>query len=316
MTASLRPHISIISPVYQAQDCVAELCRRIRIAVENMPGDHEIILVDDGSTDGSWDEISRESARGDVVGLRLAGNVGQHRAITAGMDCARGEWVVVLDCDLQDPPELIPDLYRRALEGPEQIVAARFNQRAETYSRQRMSALFWRCLTWLSGMDFDPKVGNYRIMSRTVVDNFVKYREQTRFLGAITSLMGFEVAHVPVTRDPRFAGETSYSRRKLLSAALGMSFAYSDKPLRMATWVGLFLAMSSLLAAVAVVVVWAASGIESPGWTSIMLSMYFLGGVVIAVLGITGIYVGRTFDETKQRPLYVVGETVGFSGGA
>lgn len=308
MNASTDPHVTVISPVYQAEDCVAELCRRLRNALREVPGEHEIILVDDGSTDGGWDEIKRESAAGDVVGLRLAGNVGQHRAITAGMDRAGGDWVVVLDCDLQDPPELIPELYRRALKGPEQIVAARFEERTETHSRQRTSALFWRLLAWLSGMEFHPRVGNYRIMSRTVVDNFVRYREQTRLLGAITSLMGFEVAYVPVARDARFAGATSYSHRKLLGTAFGMALAYSDKPLRIATWAGLILALSSALAAFAVLILWIASGIESPGWTSIMLSMYFLGGSVIAVLGITGIYVGKTFDEAKRRPLYVVGE--------
>ncbi len=305
------PHISVVSPVYQAEGCISELCRRIRFALRDLPGTYEIILVDDASSDESWAEIVRESAAGDVVGLRLAGNVGQHKAITAGMDQASGQWVVVLDCDLQDPPELIPELYRRAVSGPEQIVAARFDERMEPAIRQRTSAAFWWALSYLSGMHFDPRVGNYRIMSRTVVDHFVQYREQERLLSGINSLMGFDVAYVSVSREARFAGTSSYSRRKLLSLAIGTTLAYSDKPLRITTWVGFTLAILSMIATVVVLLLWALSGIQAPGWTSIMLSLYFLGGTIIAVLGVIGLYVGRTFEEAKRRPLYIVGEKVG-----
>ena len=173
------PHLSIVSPVFEAAECVSELCRRLRLAASQITDSYEIILVDDGSSDGSWAAVVEESASGDVLGLRLAKNVGQHRAITAGLDNARGDWVVVIDCDLQDPPEAIGDLYRKAQEGFDVVVAV-FEDRVESRRRQATSRLFWRLLSYLSDVDFDPRVGNYRIMSRRVVANFVRFREQSR----------------------------------------------------------------------------------------------------------------------------------------
>ncbi|WP_282045454.1 adenylyl-sulfate kinase [Roseibium album] len=300
------PLISVVSPVYRAEACVAELCRRLKAALSTISENFEIILVEDRSPDESWKAIQEESRKDPRIrGVRLARNFGQHRAITAGLDLARGDWVVVMDCDLQDPPEEIPRLYAKALEG-NQIVIAQFEERAEPGLRQTISRTFWKGLSWLAGIPFDYRIGNYRIMSRRVVASFCSYREQLRLLGGITSLMGFTTDVLPVNREPRFAGETSYSFRKLLSIAAEIAMAYSDKPLRLSVMIGAFISGLSIVAGAAIIVLAMANVIEVPGWASVIVSLYLIGGMIIANLGLIGYYIGKTFDETKRRPLYII----------
>lgn len=304
--SAAHPTISVVSPVYQAEDCVAELCRRLKAALSTISENFEIILVEDRSPDESWKAIQEESRKDPrICGVRLARNYGQHRAITAGLDIARGDWVVVMDCDLQDPPEEIPRLYAKALEG-NHIVIAQFEERAEPGLRQRISKTFWNGLSWLAGIPFDYRIGNFRIMSRRVVDSFRSYREQLRLLGGITSLMGFTTDVLSVNRDPRFAGETSYTFRKLLSIAAEIAMAYSDKPLRLSVIIGAFISGLSIVAGAVIIILAFANLIEVPGWASVIVSLYLIGGMIIANLGLIGYYIGKTFDETKRRPLYIV----------
>lgn len=307
------PHLSVVSPVYKAEGCVAELCRRLKSALDPITEDYEIILVEDRSPDGSWVAIEQEARNdGRVRGFRLARNFGQQRAITAGLDVASGDWVVVMDCDLQDAPEDIPLLHAKALEGYE-IVVAQFEERAESAVRQGASKAFWGALSWLAGISFDYRVGNFRIMSRRVVENFRLYREQLRFLGGITSLMGYTVASLPLKRQERFAGGSSYSFRKLLGIAIDIAMAYSDKPLKISIVVGLLISCLSMVAGAVIVVLEVTGRVLVPGWASVMVSLYFIGGLIIANLGVVGYYIGKTFDETKRRPLYIVeSSTLGF----
>jgi adenylylsulfate kinase-like enzyme len=238
----------------------------------------------------------------------LARNFGQHRAITAGLDKAQGDWVVVMDCDLQDPPEEIPYLYAKACEGYE-IVVAKFEERAESAFRRKVSRYFWVGLSWLAGIPFDYRVGNFRIMSQRVVENFRSYREQLRLLGGITSLMGFTTATLTIKRHERFSGETSYTFRKLLSVAIDIAMAYSDKPLKISIYLGAAIASASLFIGVSFLLLGLSGRIEVPGWTTMVVSLYFIGGLIIGNLGVIGYYLGKTFDETKQRPLYVIENT-------
>jgi glycosyltransferase involved in cell wall biosynthesis len=300
------PLISVVSPVYKAEGCVAELCRRIKLALEPLTSDFEIILVEDRSPDQSWSAIKEECVKdGRVLGIRLAKNFGQHRAITAGLDVASGDWVVVMDCDLQDPPEKIPLLYAKALEGNE-IVVAEFEDRQESAIRQRISKLFWAVLSWLAGIRFDPRVGNFRIMSKQVVENFRCYREQLRLLGGVIALMGFTTASISFKREERFAGETSYSLSKLLGVALDIALAYSDKPLKISVVAGLVMAGLSVMVGSIILLLGLLGMINVSGWASIMVSLYFIGGLIIVNLGVIGYYLGMTFNETKRRPLYVI----------
>lgn len=303
------PHISVVSPVYRAESCVAELCRRLKLSISQITADFEIILVEDRGPDNSWAAIQNEARKDPRVrGIRLAKNFGQHRAITAGLDIAKGDWVVVMDCDLQDPPEEIPQLYAKAREGFE-IVVAQFDARAESNLRQKVSQSFWAGLSWLAGIPFDHRIGNFRIMSRRVVENFRNYREQLRLLGGITALMGFTTTTLPLKRDERFAGETSYTFKKLLSIAVEIAMAYSDKPLKLSVIAGLVISGLAIIVGVVIFVLGFAGLIVVPGWASVMVSLYLIGGLIIANLGVIGYYIGKIFDETKRRPLYVIENT-------
>ena len=305
----LMPHISVVSPVYRAEECVTELCRRLKLSIASITDNYEIILVEDRGPDNSW-AIIQEEARKDVRvrGIRLAKNFGQHRAITAGLDIARGDWVIVMDCDLQDPPEDIPKLYAKACDGYE-IVVAKFEERPEPNFRQKISKFFWNSLSWMAGIPFDYRVGNFRIMSQRVVENFRNYREQLRLLGGITSLMGFTTTTLIIKREERFAGETSYNFGKLLSIAVDIAMAYSDKPLKLSIYIGLIISLLAIFIGGLIIVLSLTNVIEVPGWTSVIVSLYLIGGLIIANLGVIGYYIGKTFDETKRRPLYVVENT-------
>ena len=303
------PLISIVSPVFKSEECVEELCRRLKLAIKPITEDFEIILVEDRGPDDSWSIIKKETTKDTrIKGIRLARNFGQHRAITAGLDIAKGDWVVVMDSDLQDPPEEIPRLYSKACEGFE-IVIAEFVERKQSKVRQKLSKFFWKGLFWLSEIPFDHRVGNFRIMSQKVVANFRTYREQLRLLGGITYLMGFTTATIPVHRAERFAGKTSYTLSTLLSNALEIAMAYSSKPLKLSVTFGLLISGLSIVIGAVVLMLRATGVIEVSGWASVIVSLYFLGGLIIANLGLVGYYVGKTFDETKKRPLYIVENT-------
>ena len=308
------PRISVVSPVYRAKDCLDELYRRLARALGAIGGDFEIILVEDHGDDGSWEKIV-ELARADprVRGVKLSRNFGQHRASTAGLDLAAGDWVVLMDCDLQDPPEAIPDLYAKAMEGYD-IVTASFTHRAETPGRQFLSRGFWRLLSWLAGIEFDPQVGNFRILSRRVVESFRGYREQFRYTGAILNLVGFRSASIPVSRAERYAGKSSYDLAMLLSIAIDIVLAYSDKPLKVSVVVGLSMALLSFVTGLVILVLGASGHVMVSGWTSVMVSIYFIGGLIIANLGVIGSYLGRTYDEVKKRPLYGIETTTPHAG--
>lgn len=300
------PKLSVVIPVYGADSCLPELCNRLHKSISSITEDYEIILVDDRSPDSSWSKIIKEANLDSrVYGIRLSKNFGQHRAITAGLDIADGDWVVVMDCDLQDPPEAIPELYNKALEGYN-IVMASFEERKESWVRQFISKLFWFILSRLAGFEFDFKNGNFRIMSRLVIQNFRKYREQLRILGGINNLMGFTKCSIKIERQERYSGKSSYTIPKLLSMALDICLAYSEKPLKFAVGIGLSLSSLSVIVGIYFIYLQLNGYLEVPGWASIIVSMYFLGGLILASIGVLGHYVGRIFAEVKNRPLYLV----------
>jgi glycosyltransferase involved in cell wall biosynthesis len=303
------PIISIVSPVYLAAGNISELCRRLEIALAQISVDYEIVLVEDGSPDSSWYEIVQESSRNNRIrGLKLSRNFGQHHAITAGIDFAKGDWVVVMDCDLQDPPELIPELYKKGKEGSD-VVVALFEERQGNKTQQFLSRVFWRLLKWLTGLPFDHRVGNFRIFSRRAADSFKLYREQARLLGGINALSGFRTSHISATRAERFSGKSAYTFRRLVSTAIELALAYSDKPLRIMVTLGFIISGISFISGIVIFAMGLSGVISVPGWVSVMVSLYLLSGLILANLGIVGFYVGKTFDESKKRPLYIL-ETV------
>lgn len=299
-------HISVVIPVYRAESCLEELYRRLKAALEPLTADFEIMLVEDCGGDRSWPlivELAQRDPR--VKGIQFSRNFGQHYGITAGLDRCNGDWVVVMDCDLQDRPEEIPRLYAKAQEGHE-IVVARRGKRSDPLLKRFSSWLYYSVFSWLADMDYDPQAGNFRILSRKVINNYRNMRERSRFFGSLINWMGFPFTSIDVQHDERFAGDSSYTFGKLWRLGAETIIAYSDKPLRLAVRLGFFIATCAFLYGLYILFLALFHGSPVTGWSSLIVSIYFMGGVIVAILGILGIYLGKTYDETKHRPLYVI----------
>ncbi|WP_150769520.1 glycosyltransferase family 2 protein [Pseudomonas fluorescens] len=301
------PLISIVIPVYKAEGSLDELYSRLRTSLEIISPEFEILLVEDCGGDGSWQIIERLAAADSRVrGIQLSRNFGQHYGITAGLDASRGQWVVVMDCDLQDRPEEIPRLYAKAQEGYDVVLALR-GKRRDSPLKRATSWLFYKIFSYLADFEYSGDSGNFRIISRKVVDNLCQMREQLRFFGALVHWLGFSTAGVEVEHSERMEGKSSYTFSKLWNLAMETIMAYSDKPLRLAVRLGFTMAFLSFFYGAYLIGTTLLHGAEVPGWTSLMVSMFFIGGVIISIQGVVGIYIGKTFDETKKRPLYIVG---------
>lgn len=301
-------HISIVIPVYKAEGCIHELYRRLKSSLETINEDFEILMIEDCGEDRSW-QIICELADLDprVKGIQFCRNFGQHYGITAGLDRCEGDWVVVMDCDLQDRPEEIPRLYEMAMRGFD-VVLARRGKRKDSFLKRMTSWMFYKLFRYLSGMEYDNQVGNFCIVSRKVVLNFRNMRERLRFFGGLLSWMGFNTSYVDVQHDSRFDGKTSYTFSKLLKLASETIAAYSDKPLRLAIKLGFII--SALAFVYGSYIIYRALVHDTPiaGWSSLIVSIYFIGGIIIGILGILGAYLGMAFDESKRRPLYIISQ--------
>ena len=305
-------HISVVAPVYREEGNVAELVRRLRAALSSITEDFEIILVEDGGGDRSWDIISEESEKDKrVKGLKLSRNFGQHYAISAGLERTDGDWVVVIDGDLQDRPEVIPDLYAKAQEGYDVVFVER-SDRPESRSYMLLQRIFYRGLSWLAGTEYDPRHGNFSIISRRVVNNFRELRENLRFYGGIVWWLGYRRASISARHGERFAGRSVYTFGKRLKLATDIIIAHSDRPLHLSVGLGLVMTVLSFLYGSYIIIRAILGDVSIEGWASLMVSVYFVGGVILFVLGITGIYIGKLYNEMKKRPLYVVAESIGF----
>lgn len=307
-------HISVIIPVYKAESCLDELYRRLKASLETITDDFEIVLVEDCGGDRSWHmilDLARRDVR--VRGIQFSRNFGQHNSITAGIDHCNGDWAVVMDCDLQDRPEEIPRLYAKAQEGYD-IVLARRGWRKDPALKRLTSWLFYKVFSYLADMDYDGETGNFRIVSRKVVTSFRTMRERLRFFGGLVNWMGFPTASIDVQHDERFAGQTSYTFRKLWKLASETIIAYTDKPLRLSIRFGFVI--SALAFAYGCYIVYLALVHDAPimGWSSLIVSLYFLSGIIIGILGILGLYLGKAFDEVKRRPHYLISDCVNLSG--
>ncbi len=304
--------ISVIIPVYRGADCLQELRKRLAAVFAMLGVTYEIVFVDDRSPDHAWQVLSEMSkAEPAVRAVRLSRNFGQHNAITAGLDLAKGNWIVVMDCDLQDQPEEIAPLYRKALEGYD-VVVARRGRRKDPLHRRLTSHLFYASFRLLSGMKYDHEVGNFRIISRKVVDQLIEMREQLRFFGGMVEWLGFSKATVDVEHAERFAGESSYNFRRLIRLAAQFILAHSDRPLKFFIFSGFSIALLSFLFGLWILVRTLIWGTSIQGWASLIVSIYFMGGIILASLGVIGVYLGKVYQEAKGRPLYVIDQRINF----
>ncbi len=302
--------ISIVSPVYRGEKMVAELVRRNVESVSTITDDYEIILVNDASPDNSWDEIVKQCALNPKVkGINLSRNFGQHYAITAGLHYAKGDWVVVMDCDLQDRPEEIPNLYEKAQEGFD-IVYARRAVRQDGFLKKQSSYWFYKIFNWLSGFDTDRAIANFGIYKQCVIEEFNKMPEKVRFFPSLVHYLGFKDAAIDVQHSERAEGKSSYNLSKLLKLSFEVIVSNSNRPLRLAVGLGFGMsAVSFLLAVYDVVAKWIGI-IEVPGYTTTVFSIWFVGGLLLFVMGILGLYIGKIFDQVKGRQLFIVKDEV------
>jgi dolichol-phosphate mannosyltransferase len=304
-------HISVVSPVYRAANLVDRLVDRIHGVVSQLTSSYEIVLVDDRSPDGSWEKILENCARLPCVrGIRLSRNFGQEYAINAGLDSARGEWVVVLDCDLQDPPEEISRLYAKAQEGFEIVLASR-HQRKDHVMKRAASRAFHALLGYLTDTRQDSSIAHFMLLNRKVVEALADMKDYHRYYPMLVQWVGFKVAVVEIQHAQRDDGRSSYTLRKRFNLALTTVLAFSDKPLRLLIQLGLWLAIAAALVAVIGVVEYFRGGISVRGWPSLVIAISFFSGLIIAVLGVIGLYLGKVFESVKGRPTYIVAERSG-----
>ncbi|MDH6308487.1 glycosyltransferase involved in cell wall biosynthesis [Dysgonomonas sp. PFB1-18] len=302
--------LSVISPVYRAEKIIPVLVERIEQAVSVITSEYEIILVEDSGPDQSWaviEQIAQTNER--VIGLKLSRNFGQHYAISAGLDKATGDWIVVMDCDLQDRPEEIPNLYKKAQEGYDVVLAERY-ERQDTFIKRLTSATFYKVLSYLTGTKQDKGVANFGIYSKAVIKAVCSMREPIRYFPTMIKWVGFKQTKLPVEHNSRFEGKTTYNYKKLLNLALDIILAYSDKPVRLTVKVGLIISLMAILAAFYTLIMWITGNIAVMGYTSLIISIWFLSGIIILTLGIVGLYVGKTFEGVKSRPIYIIDKIV------
>lgn len=304
--------LSVISPIYKGEKMLDELVSRIETSVETFTKDYEIILVNDCSPDDSWNRIKEICAKDKKVkGVNLSRNFGQHYAITAGLTESTGEWIVVMDCDLQDRPEEIPNLYQKAQEGYDTVLAQRI-ERKDGYFKRLSSILFNATFAFLTDQDQDKTVGNFGIYHRQVINAVLSMGDSVRWFPLMVKWVGFNITYLPVEHAERAEGKSSYSFRRLFSVASDNMIAFSNKPLRLMLQFGFFVVVISVLVALFYLGRYLSGGIAVDGFTTMVLSMWILGGIIIMMIGMTGIYIGKTFDKTKGRPIYIIRDKLNF----
>ena len=298
--------ISVVVPVYGCPGAVLPLCERVAKTVTQISDDYEIILVNDACPKNSWEEVQKACERDrHVIGVELARNFGQIRAITAGLDLCSGDWVVVMDCDLQDRPEGILDLYQKAQEGYD-VVFARRKDRKDSRLVKFFSKTFYRIYDYFTDGRYDNSICNFSISRRDVIQAYCSMREQNRAYTLFLKWLGYKKTAIDVEADARFEGKSSYNFRRKINMATQFITSQSNKPLLFSVRVGFFLALVAFVFGIVKMVQFFVTGNVPSGWTSLFVSLYFLGGLVLIALGVIGIYIGYIFDEVKHRPLYVV----------
>lgn len=302
--------ISIVSPVYRAENLVDKLVERIVASVSQITDSYEIILVEDCGPDYSWNKIVENCKKNQKIkGIKLSRNYGQQHAIQAGLDVSKGKYVITMDCDLQDQPEEIYKLLKKAKEGFEIVVASRKN-RQDDVLKKMLSRIFYSVLGYLTETNQDRTVANFVCYHRKAVNALALVKDHNRYYPMLQQLIGFNYAKVEIEHAEREDGKSSYSFNKRLRLAINTILTFSDKPLRLAVKFGVLLSLFSVISAVVLVIMYFLGDYRTDGWASLALLLSFFSGAIISVLGMVGLYVGRIFESVKQRPTYIVNEKI------
>ena len=302
------PHISIVSPVYRAEAFIEKLVIEIEKAVQELNITYEIVLVDDRSPDNSWGKMKQISSQNpNVKSIRLSRNFGQHPAIMAGLSHANGEWIVVMDCDLQDQPKEIIKLYEKTKEGFEIVLARRF-KRKDSYLKKLSSAVFSKIYGFFTDSNYDNEIANFGIYHKKVIQSVLEMSDNIKFFPLFVTFVGYNSTSIVVEHANRESGESSYSLAKLVSLAFNTIISFSNKPLKIFVKFGLFMSLLSVLVGSYYLYEALTNKTVVLGYTSVIVSIWFLSGVIITTIGITGIYIGKIFDQTKNRPDFIIDE--------
>ena len=302
--------ISIVSPVYRAEKILPILVSEINLVMERIGEDYEIILVDDRSPDNSWEVMKVLSSQNPKIkSIRLSRNFGQHSAIFAGLTKAKGDWVVVMDCDMQDQPKEIAKLYKEALEGYDIVLGQREN-RKDKFLKKLTSRLFYKVFNYLSGANFDNNVANFGIYHQKTIKSILDMGDYVKFFSLFINWIGFKSVSIPIEHGEREEGKSTYSVGKLFKQAFNVIISFSDKPLRLFINFGLSISVLSVIVGMYYLYLALTGKIAQPGFSSLILSIWFLSGIIISCIGIVGVYLGKTFDQAKGRPTFIIDEEV------
>lgn len=297
--------ISVVVPVYGCKAALRELYERLTATLSSMVDEYEIILVNDNCPQNSWEVINDLcTADSHVVGIEMARNFGQIQAITAGLDYSTGDWVVVMDCDLQDRPEEIVNLYNKAQEGYDAVFARR-KERKDSFFKVLVSKAFYKVYELATDGNYDPALCNFSISKRIVIDNYCKMRELHRAFVIYVKWLGFKQTAIDVEHDARKEGKSSYNFKRRMKMAGEILTSQSDKLLKFTVYSGFFITLCSIIAIISIVIQYFIAHVQA-GWTSVIATICLMGGLTIMCIGVVGIYVGNIFMQSKQRPLYVI----------
>jgi len=305
-------HLSVVIPVYGCCEALNELYERLKKTLENISSDFEVIMVNDASPDNAW-EVIKELAQKDkrIKGINLSRNFGQHYAIQAGLENAKGEWIVVMDCDLQDQPEEILKLYNKAQEGYD-IVFGRRGKRKDKYIKRKTSDLFYKIFSYLTDTKVDSSVANFGIYNIKTIQAVLKMKDSIKYFPTMINWVGFNKILIEVNHSERSNGKSGYSLIDLFSLAFDIIISFSNKPLRIIIKLGFLISLFSTVIGIIILIKYFNNQIVVSGYTSLIVSLWFLSGVVIALLGLLGVYIGKMFDTVKSRPTFIIDEIINF----
>lgn len=299
-------YISVVIPLYKCHAFIEELYQRLVKTLKQINPEYEIVFVNDASPENDWELVEKlASIDNRIKGINLSRNFGQHYAITAGLSIAKGEWVVVMDGDLQDVPEEIIKLHEKSKESFD-VVQARRYQRNDSWYKKTWSKCFYKVFGYLTDTEQDATVGNFGIYSKKVIQSINTLGDSIRYFPTLVQFVGFNRTSLNVEHAPRDSGKSAYTLKSLFALSFNNIIAFSDKPLRLTLKFGTFIVFLSFIYAAYILIVFIKGGIAVSGFTTMILSIWFLSGVMIMLLGILGLYLGKTFDKVKDRPVYII----------